>query len=101
MVPKECERHGCQKEEELQKCPYCYEHFCEQHIKPIKTGNNNPGRNQSLWQKNDDQRETNCHPCSPYVLYLDTQEKIEKDRYRESLERLTKKDQNLEMIKSS
>ncbi len=88
-----CQYHLCKEKGILYKCEYCGKYFCEKHIKP-KPPLAAPFRTADP-EKIEIWRDPNGHPCPPYVDFLEAKKRREKERYRESLVKLSSVNHNL------
>lgn len=81
-----CNYHFCDEETDLQQCPHCSGYFCKEHIKPklpmMAPFDSASSRDWEIW------RDKKGHPCPEFVEEHNRQQKEEKAKYRNALERL-------------
>jgi len=87
-----CSYHLCGKKAKLEKCGYCGNYYCKEHIMPKEPGHYNvDGSESPILRDNPEWKNTDGHPCAPFLSYMEQKRKEEDERYREGLKRATSK----------
>jgi len=88
-----CNYHLCRKKRKLEKCRYCKDYFCEEHIRPKPPGM--PKFHSTKAEDIDFMEEyhkTGGHPCLVYVDYIEREQKRKKEEYNRALEMALEKE---------